>query len=435
MFSGNNNFVTPPPPPYPAPTVVIGTQQWMSQNLDIATYRNGDIIPQVTDPTAWNNLTTGAWCYYNNDPANGLIYGKLYNWYAVNDPRGLAPNGWHIPTDTEWNTLSASLGGDAISGGKMKSNSNTWTSNSGASNSSGFSGLPGGVRNDSGSPFYRIGSYSYFWSSTTGGSGAWYRSLENSNSVLSRYDGYFGYGFSIRCVKDEPAPFQAPAIVQNGLLLNLDAANPASYSGSGTTWNDLSGNNNHGTLAANNSGSLPVFQNGSFYFNGTSSYVSIVSSVIPNSGSFSVSTWAKMSSGRFTEMINTRNASTVTGFLLTSSGSDIRAQINNPSFNQFVFSGTHSTVQDDTWHLITITVDGTTRTMNAYVDNVFISSNNFTAGSLVGQSNFVIGWDYAWSGGAEYFRGSIATVSVYNYALSNTEVTTNFNATKTRFGL
>ena len=240
-------------------------------------------------------------------------------------------------------------------------------------------------------------------------------------------------------VAPPPPPFQAPPITTGeattGLLLYLDAGNTSSYSGSGTTWYDLSGNNNHGTLRANNAGSLPVFQNGSFYFNGTSSYVSIVSSVIPNSGSFSLSTWAKMPRGPYAEMINTRNASTVTGFLLTSTGSDLRVQINNPSVNQYVYSGTHSTIQDDTWHLITMTVDVSTRSMKAYVDNIFINSQNFPAGSLVGQSNFSIGWDYAWGGGSEYFRGNIASVSVYNFVLSSSEVTTNFNATKSRFGL
>jgi len=234
-------------------------------------------------------------------------------------------------------------------------------------------------------------------------------------------------------------PFQAPPIttgeITTGLLLYLNAGNTSSYSGSGNTWFDLSGNNNHGTLSANNAGSLPVFQNGSLYFNGSTSYVSIVSSVIPNTSSWTLSTWAKIPSGRFIEMINTRNANSLTGFLLTSAPGDIRAQINNPSVNQYVFSGTHSTIQDNTWHFITITVDISTNTMKAYVDNYFISSVNFPAGSLVGQGNFVIGWDYAWSGGAEYFLGSVATVSVYNYVLSSTEVTTNFNALKSRFGL
>jgi hypothetical protein len=237
-----------------------------------------------------------------------------------------------------------------------------------------------------------------------------------------------------------PPPFQAPPIttgeVTNGLLLYLNAGNNVSYSGNGNTWYDLSGNNNHGILRANGSGSLPVYQDGSFTFNGSSSYVSIVSSVIPNSGSFSVSTWAKMSPGSFAEMINTRNPSNRSiGFLLTSTGSDIRAQIINPNENHFAFSGSHSTIQDNTWHLITIAFNETANTMAAYVDNYLIDTKNIVAGSLVGQGYFNIGWDYAWGGGAEFFRGSIATVSVYNSVLSSTDVTTNFNAVKSRFGL
>ena len=90
--------------------VTICNQYWMPKNLDVDHYRNGDPIPQVTDPEVWGTLTTGAWCYYNNDPANGAVYGKLYNWYAVNDPRGLAPAGWHIPTEAEMIVMSDCLG-------------------------------------------------------------------------------------------------------------------------------------------------------------------------------------------------------------------------------------------------------------------------------------------------------------------------------------
>ena len=93
-----------------AQDVTIGKQTWATKNLDVESYRNGDAIPQVQDNTAWENLTTGAWCYYQNKAANGTKYGKLYNWYAVNDPRGLAPNGYHIPTDVEWTILTDNLG-------------------------------------------------------------------------------------------------------------------------------------------------------------------------------------------------------------------------------------------------------------------------------------------------------------------------------------
>jgi uncharacterized protein (TIGR02145 family) len=183
---------------------VIGTQQWMTQNLDVTTYRNGDIIPQVTNPTAWAALTTGGWCYYNNDPANGAIYGKLYNWYAVNDPRGLAPAGWHVPTDEEWTTLGTYLGGETVAGGKMKTTGTTrWTTpNASATNESGFTGLPGGFRYNY-SPFSNVGDYGIWWGATEYSSAfAWYRYLNYSDGYLGRYYGIKKLGYSVRCLRD-----------------------------------------------------------------------------------------------------------------------------------------------------------------------------------------------------------------------------------------
>ena len=188
----------------PMPAIVIGTQQWMEKNLDVLTYRNGDIIPQVTDPTAWAALTTGAWCYYNNDVANGAIYGKLYNWYAVNDPRGLAPTGWHVPSDAEWTTLETTLGGAAVAGGKMKTTGTTrWAApNTAATNESGFAGLPGGGRNYSGA-FGSVGSNGYWWSSTEDdASDAWTRNLTYSNGSIGRTTNNKKSGFSVRCLRD-----------------------------------------------------------------------------------------------------------------------------------------------------------------------------------------------------------------------------------------
>src|SRR5450759_1177427 len=175
-------------PPTPIPSVTICTQVWMLKNLDVSTYRNGDLIPKVTDPTAWSALTTGAWCWYNNDSAtNASTYGKLYNWYAVNDPRGLAPTGWHVPSDAEWTTLSTCLGGNAVAGGAMKETGTThWTSpNTGATNSSGFTGLPGGYRNNDGS-FNNVGNFGYWWSSTElNTTDAWYRNLYYNGGNIS----------------------------------------------------------------------------------------------------------------------------------------------------------------------------------------------------------------------------------------------------------
>src|SRR6266487_1634854 len=127
------------------PSIKICDQVWMLKNLDVSTYRNGDPIPKISDNAAWLALTTGAYCYYDNDSANyAATYGKLYNWFAVNDPRGLAPAGWHVPTDAEFTTLvETCLGGWQVAGGKMKEIGTThWASpNEGATNSSGFTGL------------------------------------------------------------------------------------------------------------------------------------------------------------------------------------------------------------------------------------------------------------------------------------------------------
>ena len=182
----------------------------MLKNLDVSTYRNGDLIPKVTDPTAWSALTTGAWCWYNNDSAtNASTYGKLYNWYAVNDPRGLAPTGWHVPIDAEWTTLITCLGGDAVAGSAMKETGTThWTSpNTGATNSSGFTGLPGGGRNFN-STFSNVGNSGIWWSSTgINTTYAWYSFLYYFNGSIIRTNyNMTNYnkqdGFSVRCLRD-----------------------------------------------------------------------------------------------------------------------------------------------------------------------------------------------------------------------------------------
>lgn len=184
----------------------IGTQVWTTQNLNVSTYRDGTTIPQVSDPTAWFALTTGAWCYYNNTTTNGTTYGKLYNWYAVIDARGLAPVGYHIPTDEEWTTLSTTLGGESVAGGKMKSlGTALWsTPNAGATNSSGFEGLPGGMCNN-GAGFYDIRNFGRWWSSTVkDASSAWTRSLYSPGPSLLRggAQNTSSVGYSVRCVKD-----------------------------------------------------------------------------------------------------------------------------------------------------------------------------------------------------------------------------------------
>ena len=190
------------------PTVVIGTQQWTDKNLDVLTYRNGDLIPQVKDATAWAALTTGAWCYFdNNASAYGAIYGKLYNWYAVNDPRGLAPQGWHIATDDEWTTLRNTLGGE-IAGAKMKTttrwkNPTNAYKGSGATNESGFSGLPGIYRDTNGTFITFIEQIGHWWTASDySTSNAYYRILGYDTDNLLRGNENKKKGYSVRCVRD-----------------------------------------------------------------------------------------------------------------------------------------------------------------------------------------------------------------------------------------
>jgi len=186
-------------------SVKIGNQEWASENLNVSTFRNGDAIPEAQTREAWvkaGEEGKPAWCYYDNDPENGNKYGRLYNWYAVTDPRGLAPSGWHIPSDEEWTTLADNLGGDDDAAGKKMKSKAGWYDNGNGSNTSGFSGLPGGGRNDDG-PFYYIGSYGTWWSSTEDSAdGAWGRGLSYGDGSVDRGDGSKTHGFSVRCLRD-----------------------------------------------------------------------------------------------------------------------------------------------------------------------------------------------------------------------------------------
>ena len=185
--------------------VKIGSQVWMNRNLEVEQYRNGDTIQQVQDPDQWKKLKTGAWCYNIHVCKYGFQVSKLYNWYAVNDPRGLAPEGYHIPTKDEWATLIDFLGGEAVSGGKLKETGNDhWQrSNEAATNESGFTAIPYGTRLGSGGFYYTL-SRAVFWSSSScSESVAYYYTVENhSMHVDKNHTGNKKQGFSVRCVAD-----------------------------------------------------------------------------------------------------------------------------------------------------------------------------------------------------------------------------------------
>ena len=230
-----NNTPVKNTPSGPYKTVTIGTQEWMTKNLDVSTFRNGDPIPEAKTDEEWKRaveLKQPAWCYYDNEK-----YGKLYNWYAVIDTRGLAPSGYHVPSDVEWTILTDYLGGIKDAGTKMKSTSgwegygckrcdggsvefkkmctackgtqsnSTMPFSGNGSNSSGFTGLPGGFRigihqSKGVSGFGGQGYHGYWWSASEHSTDyAYYRYLIHNYQILTRGNDK-GLGCSVRCLRD-----------------------------------------------------------------------------------------------------------------------------------------------------------------------------------------------------------------------------------------
>lgn len=191
-------------------TVQIGNQTWMAENLRVSRYQNGDSIRNVKDSTMWFNSKTakdsGAWCNYNNNVDYDKIFGKLYNFYSVKDPRGLAPKGWHIPTQAEWDALATYLGGANIAGGKLKSTAFWEQPNIEATNELRFSALPAGTRLNKFTltNFAGLLEYTCFWSSSQANidEALYYILNFDAGKLVSSNPNPKVYGFSIRCIKD-----------------------------------------------------------------------------------------------------------------------------------------------------------------------------------------------------------------------------------------
>jgi uncharacterized protein (TIGR02145 family) len=191
--------------------IKIGTQTWMAENLKTTRYNDGSLIPLITDATLWGTASTNrapGYCWYNNETQRLIAYGALYNWYAIvissNGNKNVCPTGWHVPTDGEWTILTTYLGSASAAGGKMKEAGLAhWVSpNTGATNESGFAGLPGGSRSGNGT-FRNIGNYGYWWSSSEENTVyAWYRALFSGNGFVSGSGQDKGSGYSVRCLRD-----------------------------------------------------------------------------------------------------------------------------------------------------------------------------------------------------------------------------------------
>jgi uncharacterized protein (TIGR02145 family) len=183
--------------------ITIGSQKWMKENLRTSKYRDGSAIPNITDNAAWIGLSSGAWCYYENDVTNNATYGKLYNFYAVADSRNLAPSGWHVARESDWNSLITFVGGATVAGGKLKeAGTSHWSSpNTGATNNYNFTAVPGGNRFTNGA-FYQLGSEGFYWTSTVSGSDAKNMFLTFVSAEIFSYTNPKKVGYSVRCVKD-----------------------------------------------------------------------------------------------------------------------------------------------------------------------------------------------------------------------------------------
>jgi uncharacterized protein (TIGR02145 family) len=190
-------------------TTVIGTQVWMAENLKTTKYNDNSTIPLVTDASAWAASTTPAYCWQNNDAATyKATYGALYNWYVVdatsNGGKNVCPTGWHVPTDAEWTTLTTYLGGVSVAGGKLKETGLThwFDPNTGATNETGFTALPGGARNNNGT-YGDVKVGGYWWSSTeTWTTYAWYGYIYYNGTDVNSSNSPERNGFSVRCVRD-----------------------------------------------------------------------------------------------------------------------------------------------------------------------------------------------------------------------------------------
>jgi len=185
--------------------VSIGDQVWMNRNLEVDRYRTGDPVREAQTVAEWQDAAVheeGAWCWYDGERDNERVYGKLYNWFAVNDSRGLAPAGWHIPSDDEWKRLAVFLGGEGIAAGKLKTLNFRVLPGVDVDNSTGFSAVPAGSRNCL-DGFFGKEMAAFFWSSTQSGDfEAWNRELGSASNAIQRVSVNKSLGLSVRCIKD-----------------------------------------------------------------------------------------------------------------------------------------------------------------------------------------------------------------------------------------
>jgi len=434
----NTQTPTKTPTPTPTPTIrvlcslgeiTIGSQIWTACNLNVSKYSDGTDIPEVTNPSDWAGLTTGAWCYSNNSITNGLTYNKLYNWYAVagiwneesklnvSKRKKLAPTGYHVPADSEWTILTTFLGGANVAGGKMKSTGTSlWMpTNINATNSSRFTALPGGSRNISGN-FVSINVNGRWWSSSEIDSiDAYARTINEDNGRVNRPTNNKINGFSVRLIKGE--------LVQSGLILHLDAGNTSSYPGTGTIWKDLSSSGNNGTLV-----NVPTFDSangGSIVFDGVNDYANlgnIASTIFSHT-----SPWSVQFTVKIVKFVNE-----YPGFMIKgdSTGSGVLVFYTNNGNMFWKHNNVNIpiiTLTPNRIYTIVFTYSGfESQSVRAYINGVFVT----TVGPMISTDSssplyLGTGDGFSNSGFYDFLK--------YDRALTPQEVLQNYDTTKGRF--
>lgn len=398
-------------------TVQIGSQIWMAENLKTTKYKDGCLIPNITENSAWSNIKTGAYCWYNNDPVNKNIYGALYNGYTVNTQK-LCPDEWHIPTDGDWNKLENSL--DSNAAGAMLKEAGTfhWASpNSGANNLSGFTALPGGIRFDSDGSFNNIYYSGYWWSTQEEGSiGLLFcRDLQYDNSIINHSDDKINSGRSIRCVSDMEDS------TENG---NLQKGLVAYYPFNGNA-NDESGHNHNGivngaTLTTDRFG----IQNRAYSFNGLGNSISVDGFNLPSNAT-TIVCWVKpVKADGIRNFISKHDDSGNVELLVRS--------INNKYQIEWTIGDTYFVLTDNNGYfiidpnnprfdLLALIYDG--QQVRFYINNIVVASKNIT-GQIANNNVPMVFGRYAgnYTGILEYYKGILDDIRIYNRVLKDSEL-------------
>ena len=436
-------------------SVIIGTQEWQKENLNVSKYSDGTPIPQVTDPTEWANLTTGAWCYYSNTSSNSTTYGKLYNWYAVAgiydsaslaDPslrKQIGVSGWHVPSETEWSELinyidPTANGGDIYPnsvGGKLKDvGTLNWASpNIEATNTSGFTAMPGGFRGNDG-PFYNIGAHGNWWSSTaaTDNTNAFDIILKHDSGSVIKNAYIRQYGFSVRLLKNTTTNDQSSSFCTS--LSGSLASGLVGYWPFCGNANDYSGYGNNGavngaTLTTDRFGNT----NSAYNFDG-SDFISIPNSTsLSNMTSITMSAWININQW---DMTNNQGWFPILSKTNSSSYGKYRLGANTSiSGQQPSFYGTLSTDEGiisqnnlyalNQWNQIVITISNGNSTISLNGVQVFNGATTYTGWTTIDNLPLLIGKDIP--GLVDHANGKIDDIGIWNRALTQQEITQLYN--------